>query len=153
MAFLNNFDANSVEPQTFEPVPAGYYNAIITDSEWGQTRSGNGRFLKLTFQIYEGDYKGRLVFTRLNLENPNTQTVEIARSQLSSICRAVGVMRPNDSCELHNLPLTIKISLRRNEANDEVYNEIKDFKPRNSQNPQQTAPVADSTAPSAPWKR
>lgn len=154
MANLMGFDATTVVPQSYEPLPVGIYNAIITESEWGQTRSGNGRFLKITFQVYDGEYKGRMVFTRLNLENPNTQTVEIARQQLSAICRAVNILRPNDSCELHNLPLSIKVVLRKNDSTGEVYNEIKDFKPKSNYQAQ-TAPAAvgNSEAPTAPWKR
>ena len=36
--------------------------------------------------------------------------VKIARGELSAICRAVGVMQPRDSVELHNVPLEIKNS-------------------------------------------
>lgn len=151
MALLN-FDANSIEPQSFDALPAGFYNAIITDSEWGENKTGNGRHLKLTFQIFEGEYKGRKVFTRLNLEHSNTQTVEIARQNLSAICRAVAVMKPNDSCELHNLPMCIKVICKKNEQTGELYNEIKDFKPRNTTQPGTAQPDSGSNN-TAPWKR
>ena len=153
MANITGFDAAAIEPQSFEALPVGIYNAIIIASEWNQTRSGNGRYLKLTFQVYEGEYKGRQLFARLNLENPNTQTVEIARQQLSAICRAVGVLRPNDTCELHNLPLAIKVILTKNKMTDEVYNEIKDYRKKGDCQ-MQTAPApAAANPPSAPWKR
>ena len=104
MADLNGFNANQVEPTTeFEAIPAGKYLAMITESEMKPTKSGAGSYLQLTFQILEGPYKGRFLWSRLNLNNANGTAVQIARSELSAICRAVGVMTPSDSVELDRL--------------------------------------------------
>ena len=41
MANLNNFNANNVEPAAdFDPIPAGKYVAVITDSEMKATKNG-----------------------------------------------------------------------------------------------------------------
>lgn len=150
MANLAGFDASAVVPNSFEAIPQGVYNAIITESEWKQTNSGDGRYLQMKFQIIDGEYKGRVLFARLNLENPNAKAVEIARSQLSSICRAVGVMKPNDSCELHNLPLGISVVCRKNENTGDVVNDIKNFRSRLVTSVQTiSATVSDA----APWAR
>ena len=110
MANLGNFNAHEVEPNNdFDPIPAGKYLAVITDSEIKPTKSGKGSYFELTFQIIEGEFQNRLVWSRLNLNNPNQTAVQIARSELSSICRAVGSMTPKDSAELHNLPLVINV--------------------------------------------
>src|SRR5687768_10917949 len=104
MANLGNFNAHEVDPNSqFDPVPAGKYLAVITASEAKPTRSGKGSFLELTFEILEGDYKGRKLWARLNLENPSEMAVKIARAELSAICHATGVMQPKDSMELHDL--------------------------------------------------
>ena len=80
MANLNGFDANEVEPTTtFEPLPAGKYLAAITESEMKPTKSGSGSYLQLTFTILEGEYKNRVLWARLNLNNPNATAVKIAR--------------------------------------------------------------------------
>ena len=72
MADLHGFNAEDVEPAAdFEPIPAGKYLAVITDSEMKPTKSGNGSYLELTFQVIEGEYKNRLLWARLNLDNPN----------------------------------------------------------------------------------
>ena len=100
MANLNGFNAATVEPsQDFEPIPAGKYLAVITESEMKPTKNANGQYLQLTFQILDGPYKGRYVWARLNLQNPNPTTVQIARQELSSICRAAGVLQPGDSVD------------------------------------------------------
>ena len=55
MANLSGFDANQVEPNTsFDPVPAGKYQAVITDTEMKPTKAGTGQYLELTFQIQGG---------------------------------------------------------------------------------------------------
>ena len=67
MANLNGFNAATVEPsQDFEPIPAGKYLAMITESEMKPTKSGGGQYLQLTFQMLDGPYKGRYVWARLN---------------------------------------------------------------------------------------
>lgn len=150
-----NFDANTVEPSTgFDPIPAGKYPAVIIESEMKTTKSGTGRYLELTFEVIDGEYHGRKVWARLNLENPNSTAVEIARSELSAICRAVNVMQPRDSVELHNLPLVITVRCKKNPDTDEISNEIKGYAARD------TAGTAASSAPQSvggantpPWAR
>ncbi len=152
MANLGNFNANNVPPATeFEPIPAGKYVAVITGSEMKPTKSGNGSFLELTFQVMEGEYKGRNLWARLNLDNPNPTAVQIARGELSSICRAVGVMAPSDSVELHNLPLVISVKQKKREDNDEIANEVKGYAKKEGAAPA-PKPTTPPTGP-APWRR
>jgi hypothetical protein len=150
MVSLGNFDANQVEPSTvFDPIPAGKYLAAIIDSKVKPTKSGNGEYLEFTFQILEGEYKGRQLWSRLNLDNPNAQTVKIARAELSAICRAVGVMAPNDSVELHNLPMIVTVRCKKRADTGEIVNEVRGFAKREAAagTPQQAA----SDVP--PWRR
>jgi hypothetical protein len=155
MANLNGFDANQVEPTgDFDPVPAGKYLAVITESEMKPTKSGSGNYLQLTFEIIDGPHKGRLLWARLNLDNPNATAVAIARAELSAICRAVGVLAPKDSVELHNLPLVIHVKCKKRDDTGELTNEVKGYSPRTA--PAETPPVKPA-APAAngtpPWKR
>ena len=163
MANLNGFDANQVEPRSsFDPIPTGKYVAVISESELKTTKSGDGQYLQLTFDIIDGKYKGRKLWTRLNLNNPNTKTVQIARGELSAICRAVGVMQPRDSAELHNLPLSIKVVCKNRKDTGEIVNEIKGYEKKEAAlaaqapvaqpAPTPTPPVYDANTP-APWGR
>ncbi len=150
MADLGTFNAHEVEPSTeFEPIPAGKYLAVITESLQKPTKSGAGTYLQLTFQIIDGPFKGRLLWSRLNLQNANPTTVQIARAELSAICRAVGVMTPKDSLELHNLPLVITVKSRKRTDTGEAVNEVKGYARREvaTGQPQQ----ASTNTP--PWKR
>jgi hypothetical protein len=150
MANLGNFDANQVEPSAaFDPIPAGKYLAMIVESGMEPNKANNGSFLKLIFQVLEGEFKGRQVWARLNLNNPNELAMKIANAELSAICRAVNVMTPQDSVELHNLPMLIKVSCKKRKDSDEITNEIKGYEKREvaSGKPQQ----APTNTP--PWRR
>jgi len=151
MATLN-FNANNVEPSApIEALPAGKYTAEITASESKSTKSGNGSFLELEFTVLDGEYKGRKFWDRLNLQNPNSTAVKIAQQNLSAICRAVGVMQPQDSVELHNLPLAVTLKCKKREDTGELTNEVKGYAKRESMVASGEAPQADNKA--APWQR
>lgn len=122
------FNAHEVEPNDFSPLPEGSYTCVIEASENKATKDGSGSYLELTLQVIDGDYKGRKLFDRLNLNNPNQKAVQIARGTLSAICRATGVMTPNDSVELHDIPLVVKVACRKREDNGEISNEVKGYK-------------------------
>jgi hypothetical protein len=152
MANLDGFNAAQVEPsQDFEPIPAGKYLAVITESEKKPTKSGDGQYLQFTFQVLEGPYKGRLVWARLNLNHPNPTTVQISRQQLSAICRAVGVMQPGDSVDLHNIPLVITVKLKQRKDTGDLTNEIRGFAKR--EGAPSSAQPAQATNPTPPWRR
>jgi hypothetical protein len=65
----------------------------------------DGSFLKLELEVIDGPCKGRKLFDRLNLNNPNAQAVDIAKATLSAICHSVGKLTVSDSNELHNKPM------------------------------------------------
>ena len=151
MANLRGFDANQIEPsREFEPIPAGKYLAVITESEMKPTKNGAGSYLQLTFQIQEGPHKNRILWARLNLDNPNATAVQIAQGELSAICRAVGVLAPNDSQDLHNLPIVIHVKCVKRADTGELANEIKGYSKKEAPASPAAAPQAGSTPP---WKR
>jgi hypothetical protein len=152
MADLRGFDANTVEPAgDFDPIPAGKYLAVITESEMKPTKAGTGNYLQLTFQVIDGPYANRLLWARLNLDNPNDTARKIAQGELSAICRAVGVLAPNDSLELHNLPLLIHVRCKKRSDTGEITNEVKGYSKKESPAaPSNNAPAAKTTPP---WKR
>jgi hypothetical protein len=158
MATFDNFDANTTPQQTeFKPLPDGQYLAVIIDSKEKPTKNaqrfGDGSFsesfIEFTFQIVEGEFQGRRVWTRLNLKNKSEQAQAIARSELSSICHAVNVMRPRDSLELHNLPLVISVKCKKRHDSDELTNVIKGYAKKETLT--QKAPTANQATP--PWQR
>ncbi len=123
------FDAGSVEPQREMGVlPAGEYRCVATESDFKDTKAGTGKYLEITWQVIEGQYANRKLFSRLNLMNPNSTAVEIARSELSSICRAVNVLKLKDSSQIHNIPLLVKVAVKKREDTGEDSNEVKGYR-------------------------
>ncbi len=153
-----NFNAEEVEPSSsFDPIPAGWYQAIISNSEMKATRDGYGEYLSLTLQIVDGQYENRLVFARLNLKNANDKAVDIARKDLAAICRAVGVMSPQASEELHDIPLMIKVKVRPASGEYEASNDIGGYKAVEGANltpaPKTQTPVTPSAPAKKPWQK
>lgn len=149
MVNLNGFDATKYEPLAeYEVLPEGNYKAIITASEMKSTKNGQGMFLEVTFQVIEGDFKGRNLWARLNLQNQNETAVKIAQSELSSICHAVGVLTPKDSSDLHNRPLIIKVRTKKRNDSGDLTNEIKGYAPTSAAMEQETR-----TTSKPPWAR
>jgi hypothetical protein len=148
---LNGFDANNVEPNApREPVPAGWYKAVITSSEEKPTKAQTGSYLQMGIEIIEGDHAGRKVTERLNLNNPNSTAVEIAQRTLSSICRATGVMTPRQSDDLHDKPMMVKVKVKPGDASYGPSNEVDDYAPVEKG----AAPASSSGgAATPPWKR
>jgi hypothetical protein len=107
------FDASSVEPaQALEVLPAGRYRAQIVNSEMRVTKDGRGRYLWLEIDVLEGPCQGRKLYDRLNLENANAQTVDIAKRALSAICHATGRIQVQDSAELHAIPFIAVVQVQ-----------------------------------------
>jgi len=126
-ANLKGFNAENVEPQSWDVLPPGDYEVAIIDSDMRPTKNGEGEYLELQMDVLDGKWKGRKLFDRLNLKNKNPKAVEIAKATLSSICRAVEVLTPNDSSDLHGRPLIAQVKVR----NDPQYgesNEVKGYK-------------------------
>lgn len=146
MASLQGFDASKVEPSKFSVLPADEYDMCIVASTMKPTSKGDGKYLELELQVLSGEFQNFRVWDRLNLVNPSAKATEIAKGTLSAICRAVGVLTPSDSSELHNKPLRVKVTVRKSEEYGEQ-NEIKAYKPRNGQPAQPAAPQAAAS----PW--
>ncbi len=156
-----NFNAANVEPQqSFDALPAGRYEVIITDSEMKDTKAGTGEYLQLTMEVI-GDSKhvGRKLWTRLNLINPNATAVSIAQRELSAICHCVDVFCGDewDSGELHNKPLTVDVGQEMNPQSGQMTNRIKGYSAVNGAPVAKAKPAAPAgfatgkVAPAAPW--
>ena len=123
-----NFDASQVAPQASTgPLPAGTYLAHITESDVQPLKSGNGEGLKLTFEIIDGQFKGRKVWENLNIRHSNEDTQRIAQSQLSALCHAVNVIKLLDTAALHFKPVRINVTVREAQGIYKASNNIKGY--------------------------
>lgn len=114
--------------QGFETIPPSWQPAVIVKSNFEKANSGRGQYLKLAFKIIEGQYKGRMVWAQLNLIHENDTTVQIAKRELSSICKALDLESVVDSEELHGNPMQIKIAIQPGTAKWPEKNVIKNYR-------------------------
>lgn len=113
-----NFNAASVEPmqpRSYAPLPDGEYEMIITKSDVKPTKAGTGHYLELEMQVVGGEHSGRRHWERLNVDNPNKQAEDIAKSALAGLCLAVDVPDMTDTAQLHDIPFIVKMEIDRKE--------------------------------------
>ena len=158
MAALN-FNAAEVQPQqSFDALPPGRYEAIISASEMKDTKAGTGQYLQLTFDVVGGQYEKRKLWSRLNLVNPNATAVQIAERELSAICHCVGILVPADSEELHDALLVIDVIQELNPMSGQQTNRIKGYSQVSAPAPKAkpAAPAGFATgkvATATPWAK
>ena len=143
-----NFDASTVAPQqSTGPLPAGTYLAHITESDVQPLKSGNGEGLKLTFEIIDGQFKGRRVWENLNIRHSNEDTQRIAQSQLSALCHAVNVIKLLDTAALHFKPVRINVTVREAQGIYKASNNIKGYEAAGGVSAPAAAPAPAAEAP------
>lgn len=143
------FDAAAPENQSpSSVVPAGEYEVIAIASEVKNTNDGSGRFLNMQFQITKGEFQNRRIFHRFNLwlAADKEKAIAIAKGQFSEFCRAVGVLTPSDSSELHNKSCLIRVNVKSSEGYGDQ-NNITKF----SAKAQASAPVVAAPAQGSGW--
>jgi hypothetical protein len=161
MANIGHFDATQVAPrEDFSPIPTGEYNAQVIESDLKPTKKNDGHYAELTFEVIDGPYKGRRVWARLNLDNPNPKAVEIAQRELSGICHAVGKMQIKDTAELHYKPMVIRVEYvvadgikQKNDGNEiKAYKALEGGAVHSGAGPAASANAAPPAA-TPPWQR
>ena len=133
MALLKDtFVSDDVEDTSFEPIPAGNYEAQIIDSDVRVTSAGTGEYIALQWEVLSDEYAGRRIFQNLNIVNPNEKAVQIAKSSLKQICKAIGIEAFQDTQELHGSPVRIVLGIRPPKDGYDAQNIVKKVIPLDS---------------------
>jgi len=120
----------------FDPIPPGAYIAQITGSQIKDTARKDGQYISFEFTVLKGEFKGRKIWTNLNIVNPSAMAVEIAQKELATICRACGKAVIQDTQQLHGIPFEMKVRIVPAKG---------DYPPKNA--PTGYAPLAGADAP------
>jgi hypothetical protein len=126
-----NFNANDVDTSQadkFGVIPNGEYLAIITGSELKRNKEDTGSYINFCFQIIEGPYAKRLIWSIANILHTDKKKEANGRVTLAVICKAVGVTEPKDTTELHNIPLVIVIKVENDAYKGGLKSVVKSFK-------------------------
>ena len=140
-------DALPVPDRNFEPLPAGWYTAVVNGAEIKVTKAGTGKYIAVRYDITGPTHQGRVVFGNLNIKNANPTAEKIGREQLGEIMRAIGLATVQDTDQLIGGQLQIKLEVRESEQYG-ASNDVKGFKSAGSAPPAvaKAAPAAPATA-------
>lgn len=156
MAFLGETFNAGDNPSSggFDPLPAGWYTATIADAELKPTKAGTGEYIAVRFDITGPTHEGRVVFTNLNIRNPNPKAEEIGRQQLDQLMIATGLPSVQDTDQLIGGSCSIKLTVKHDDQYGDG-NEVKGFKAIDggaAPMPKPAAPAQQQAAPAfPPW--
>ena len=97
---------------SFEPIPAGNYDATITQAELKNTYDGTGEYIKLRLDVTGPTHEGRVIFANLNIKNATLKAEEIGRQQLGEIMRAIGLGQVSETDQWVGGRVSIKVTIR-----------------------------------------
>ena len=149
----DGFDADQVEEPTMtgELLPAGNYPVIITGSKMKVTKAKDGSYLEVELTVSEGPGEKRKLWPKFNLDNKSEKAVQIARAELASLCRAIGLTKPTAPEDLIDAPLMVKVIIKRDQ------NEIKGYMAQGAvtsvTKQESTVDTPKDKAKTPPWKR
>jgi len=133
------------------------YDTEISGSEVKETAKQNGTGLKLEYTVISPkEFEGRKIFGFINLRHENPQAEQIGQSQLSALCRAVGIGKLDDSDQLFQKIVRVRVKVRPAEGKYEASNDITAWEQVGTALPASTttAPVGAATKAGAkPWER
>lgn len=151
MADLTWFNPQEVPEDSFEPLPAGEYKVIITESTDTPTKKGDGKYFNLKLEVIDGPCKGRVLFDKLNYHNPNETARRMAQQSLKAICEATGVLKPRDTMQLHDIPIIAKVAIREGRDGYGPQNDVKGYKKVGSSVSTSPPTAQAATSEKAPW--
>lgn len=143
-------DALPQSERNFEPLPAGWYTAVINGAEIKNTKAGTGQYIAVRYDITGPTHQGRVVFGNLNIKNPNPKAEEIGRQQLGELMRAIGLATVQDTDQLIGGQLSIKLDVRESEQYG-ASNDVKGYKSNGAPAPAVAAKAPAAAKATPPW--
>lgn len=147
-----DIDTENIDPTQrgdFEVIPDGIYRVEVDDADTVSTKDGSGLLLKLTYKVIEGPHAGARVFSNLNVRNNSAKAQEIGQRDYSALCRAIGVIRPQEHEELLYKPLMVKVGTEPAKGEYKAKNKItRIFFPGDGSDA--SPPVSGTAPPTAP---
>jgi hypothetical protein len=157
--FSSVFNPASVPEDTRggnELLPSGRYTAQIIESSVVMAKSGRGEICNLTWEILDGPYERRRVWSRVNVFHQNETAQDIGQRFMKMITDALGLGPIDDTTAIEFQPVEITVGVEK--ARDPQYpdrNEVKRVSPIAGRAPRavqhaRPAPSPASTARPAP---
>lgn len=139
----HEFDGQGVDAPSYDPLPAGDYQVMVSAAEVKENSKKTGKYLKLELEVLTEGFTGRKVFSNINLTNPNKTAEEIGLRDLEALRVATGLKAIGDSADLVDKVIVVRLAVK----NSEQYgpqNEVKGYKPSNGMRSPAQASTTDS---------
>lgn len=101
-----------------EVLPRGKYPTVITTSTEKPTKNGKGKFWEFEFEVVKGDFKGRKLWSRLNVYNDSEVAQRIGREQFKSLAKAAGKESATTTEALHGKYVVCNVSIEKGDRGD-----------------------------------
>ncbi len=98
--------------RSYDPLPAGWYDAEIAGAEIRQTKAGTGEYIAVRYDITGPTHAGRVIFGNLNISNANPTAEKIGKQQLGELMLAIGLKNVSDTDQLIGHHCSIKLAVR-----------------------------------------
>lgn len=149
------FDLREDVVDSFDTLPEGSYLVVGKAGELKTTKSGDGKYIKVEFEVIDGQYKGRKLWMMFNVQNKNDVAVKIGRAQMKKFFLAAGA-KPEHLATLTPESFAGKVATAIVTTEIDSYGEkniIKDWKTEKGEKiagtPKQAAPTATTTTKAA----
>lgn len=136
--------------RSYDPLPAGWYDAEIAGAEIRQTKAGTGEYIAVRYDITGPTHAGRVIFGNLNISNANPAAEKIGKQQLGELMLAIGLKNVSDTDQLIGHRCSIKLAVRKSEEYGDS-NDVKGWKAvAGGAPPAAAAAPSPAPAPQAP---
>ena len=143
-----NFREIATTDSDYSVIPAGEYKTVIVGENDHETKAGDGKYVRIAFEITDGPCKGRRLWEIYNLWNKSPAAVEMSKKAFAKLIHATGKLDAVDSAELVGCSVVVVTKLENNNMTGQPVSRIKGYKPATSQPGRQpTAAEPDDT----PW--
>jgi Protein of unknown function (DUF669) len=127
----------------------GDYIMMITADEFKPTKNGKGTGYLFDFQVCQGDRTGTTIKRWVNSENQSEMAERIGREEIKAIVEACGVLNPQDTNQIHNVPMivTVEVEYKKDDKGNEEpsgnnftkYKRLGEQPPKSASAPQQNS--------------
>lgn len=133
---------------SFDPLPPGTYDVEILKADLTATNAGDGKYINLDMSVTSSEYFGRRIFDKLNIENKNQTTEQIARANLGKILRIMEIHPSTflDSDQMIGGKFPVRVTIEPETEKYKAKNKVVEYKttvgkvsPAPQQSPQRPA--------------
>lgn len=126
--FELDLDLSNAKESSFSVLPEGRYKLSVLDAEVKHTSDLSGKYLKLTFEVKDGEYDGRKLFDNYNFVNKSPEATEIGLGKIKKLMRVGGLTstRLTNALTLCGLVVMADVKIKKSEKYGEQ-NIIKDL--------------------------